>query len=355
MVAMVASMSPIDAPYLLVEFFYPVIDSEYGVDVVGDEIIFDWLVPLIDKLRLDRAIERYEFMRYSVDGYHLRVKLRGARDRLEVARVAVVEPSLRSFRETHVERLGHRMVLGDFSQRLYQRLERSAGDVRSGGEYKLSYAKDEAALYEDLAMFEHYVEFSEILCDSIAAAMALTPDMKSRKAFVRLLLFDLLAAAQLNDDELYYVTRFIKRQWELYFAIEPEMVAQCRSNCLALAPKFYAFLDAKSGIPGSALALPSELRRLYEDRATRLCDIVPHLIRRQAHGGIGNNTALRLLSMVHLTHNRFGLDIAQELLFTDLISEYIGDRLDTDTVNHSRTWVEKNLEQYMSRRENIVY
>lgn len=348
-------MSRPDADFLQVEFYYPVVDSDAGLDTCGDAVIAGMLVPLMARLRTESLVSHYEFMRYSVGGYHIRVKLRGERSRLEQARDGLVVPFLEGYRREHAALLGHDMALGDFSRRLYQRLAMDPEELFAGGEFTVAFARDHDGLYEDARVFDAYVRFSEQLCDTMISALDQLGDVRSRKIFVRLLLADLLATSGLEDNELFYVLVFIQRQWELYFAMDAAQVGQSRATAAALAPAFHAFLARRSGISGSAAALPEAARALYVRSATALSEAMPTLVRREPHGGIGNNTALRLLSLVHLTHNRMGLDIMQEVLFTGLLTGFHEMRIGQEEADDSRRWVETNLAQYMSRNEQIVY
>jgi len=347
-------LKPAD-PHLLVEFFYPVVDSDDGLDVNGDLVIAQLLQPLIAELRASSSIAGYEFMRYSVGGYHLRLKLRGERGPLDDARVNRIAPRLAKFSADQAGALGARMVLGDFSQRLYARLEKDASQLNAGGHYAMSWQRDQDELYEDADVFADYLAFSERQCDFLVDMLALLPGLRARKTLVRLLLADLLAATGLRDDEMYYVILFTHRQWEAYFGVDAAGAAQCREQSLLLGPRFHAFLDRRSGPQDSAEALPAAAAARYREAVPALCALAARLVRREAHGGIGNNTALRLLSFVHLGHNRIGLDIAQELLFTRLMSDYYARRLDAGRISESQYWVERNLSTYLSRRENIVY
>ena len=234
-------LKPAD-PHLLVEFFYPVVDSDDGLDVNGDLVIAQLLQPLIAELRASSSIAGYEFMRYSVGGYHLRLKLRGERGPLDDARVNRIAPRLAKFSADQAGALGARMVLGDFSQRLYARLEKDASQLNAGGHYAMSWQRDQDELYEDADVFADYLAFSERQCDFLVDMLALLPGLRARKMLVRLLLADLLAATGLRDDEMYYVILFTHRQWEAYFGVDAAGAAQCRFS----APAFRAALMAAS-------------------------------------------------------------------------------------------------------------
>ena len=341
--------------FLQLEFYYPVLDSDAGVDVSGDQIITDMLAPLVDGLKATGTVTKFEFMRYSVGGYHLRAKLRGPREKLEAARRDLIPPQVEAYRVHKATELKADMVLGDFSRKLCERLELDPADLRPGGHLVLSYAREQEGLYEDPAMHEAYVGFSDMLCATLVVALRVMQDVRTRKTFVRLLLADLIAACGMKANELYYVLGFIKRQWEIYFSIEAGDVLACRQSADTLAPRFHAFLDSRDSPAQSARALPPDVRAFYALHARSLAQAMPGLIRRESHGGIGNNTALRLLSLVHLTHNRMGLDIAQELLFTELLGRYYRRSIPEDEAHDSDSWVERNIEQYMSQEHNVVY
>ncbi len=341
--------------FLQLEFYYPVLDNDAGIDVGGDRAITDMLAPLVDELRAAGAVTRFEFMRYSVGGYHVRAKLRGPRDRLEAARRDVVPARVEAYRERAMALLQEEMVLGEFSRKLYERLDLDPSELNPGGHLVLSFAREQDGLYEDAGVRDAYVRFSDALCEALVEALRGLPDVRTRKTFVRLLLADLLAACGMQANELYYVLRFIKRQWEIYFAIDADVVDACHTSADTLGPRFHDFLAQCDTPAGSARALPPASREWYARRASWLADEVGELVRREAHGGIGNNTALRLLSLVHLTHNRMGLDIAQELLFTELMARFYRERIQPHEAEDSDHWVERNLSHYMSQEHDVVY
>jgi hypothetical protein len=341
--------------HILVEFFYPIFDNDAGLDICGDLAIVVMLKPLVGELRSRRLVSSYEFMRYSVGGYHLRVKFYGEKERLAKAEFEIIRPALDSFREKYAEVLANPMILGDFSVRLHERLDASDAQVHRGGEYVIKSALDVADLYEDEEVRQHYLRFGEALCDLIIDMVEDTQDLKIRKTFARILLMDMVDSTGLKPEELHYVLLFIKRQWEKYFLIGQEDIERLRTLSITLAPRFHEFLAARNGVAGSAAALPKSWRQRYIDSVFKLSQAVPDLIRFGPHGVINNNTALRLLSIVHLVHNRLGLDISQEVLFAEIAGGYFERQLNKEELANTQEWVERNLSQYFEEEQKVIY
>lgn len=346
---------PADPLYLLLEFFYPVFDDPTGLDVCGDMAVVDMLKPLAARLRAQGLVSSYEFMRYSVGGYHLRVKFHGERESLAVVESDHLLPAIDAFRDKYREMLARPMYLGELSLRLHENLDKDAADLRAGGEHRITLCRLDRELYEDEEMLQRYTRFNEAFCDLLVDALEDLDDLKARRTFCRVLLMDLLDSTGMKSSELHYVLLFIKRQWERYFAIDDDAVVRTRESAAAMAPRFHRFLETRDGVAGSAAALPQAWRAKYTDSVGALSACVPDLIRYGAEQVINNHTALRLLSMVHLAHNRLGMNIFQEIVFSELAGSYYEQRLSPEDLATTREWVERNLSRYFENENNVAY
>lgn len=341
--------------YMLLEFYYPIFDHPSGLDVCGDMAVVDMLKPLAARLRAQGLVSSYEFMRYSVGGYHLRAKFHGERERLAVVESDHVLPAIEAFRHKYRDMLAQPMYLGDFSLRLHQNLDMDPTDLRVAGEHRISLGRIDEELYEDEEMLERYTRFNEAFCDLLADALQDLDDLKARRTFCRVLLMDLLDATGLKSSELHYVLLFIKRQWERYFAIDDDAIVRSRESAAAMAPRFHRFLETRGGVAGSAAALPHAWRENYVESVAALSACVPDLIRYGPEQVINNHTALRLLSMVHLAHNRLGMNIFQEIVFSELAGSYYERRLSPEDLAGTREWVERNLSRYFEKENDVAY
>lgn len=346
----------LDEKYLLVQMFYPIVPNDRGDDVLGDLAISRMLGPLIARLRGERAADRYEFMRYSDGGYHLRMKFH-AEDCavLEEARDRLVLPAIEEFRVDQGDLLAVPMRLGDFAEKLAGSLGDGAAPLRRGGEVHATFAKDVGGLHEDDDVRYEYLKFSERMCDLAVDVVTQGSDISVRKVLVRLMLMDLFDATGLDAAGLHYVLCFVRRQWERYFSIKPDQVEACIQNAAAVAHRFHRFLDGKRGIEGSAEALPRELRGAYVRRVAELAESMPALVRRDESEVINNNTALRLMSAIHLAHNRLGMNIYHELTFAEIASAFHARHVDPSTVANNVMWVGRNLGRYFEENHSVTY
>lgn len=339
--------------YVLVELFYPVLDSDDGIDVNGDQIVAELLPNLNEAIKKEVAAFDFEFMRYSVDGYHIRIKYRVPSDDLERIKESVLPPLLGSYVEAHSYALSQEMVLGDFPKQLYERLNKDVADINSGGVYRLSIVSDDDAVYEDDVLFERYVRFSQANCELLSAGVRDLQSVKLRKILVRFLLAEVLMATRLELEELHYLLLFTKRQWEVYFEVRAEDKVEVDATAQTLADAFHQVLRSPRRIEIVANHFPEAFRSIYKDSISSLRRAIPGLIVRQDSGVMTNNSALRIMSLIHLVHNRMGFDIRQELLFADMMLKYFSCELSASDVEKNEYWVETNISSYMSQYTDV--
>ncbi len=345
------SQSP---PFLLVEFYYPMIDDGNGGDFIGDACLVAVLQPLARTLSAYPGVESYEFMRYSLDGYHLRIKFHGQPCALQRLADEGVRPALQAFALTHARLLAQDMALGDFGQRLVARLGKEGDSLKEGGDFALRMARDASELFESAAVRSDYLALSRCMCDLLLVAIEQDLLPRERRTLVRLMLVQLLEASGLNAAGLHYLATFAARQWQGYFNIDPSQIASCRATAAAAAERFSSFLAGAGDSAASARALPARFRPAYELHMQQMLPMMAALVDIGQGGAATSHTALRLLSMVHLAHNRLGLNILQEIIFAELAIHHFAIGLDQAEVHDNTAWVDRNLTTYLANAGGIT-
>ncbi len=341
-------------PYLLVEFYYPMIDNGSGGDLVGDACLSAVLQPLTKGLNTRQGVEGYEFMRYSLDGYHLRIKFHGELNALQRLADEGVRPALQTFAECHAKWLAHDMTLGDFGQRLLARLGKQGDPLREGGDFAVRMARDADDLFESDYIRAAYLKLSRHMCDLVLLALELNLNRGERRALARLMMMQLLQATGMRDEGLHYLSTFAARQWQGYFNIDPAQIAACQADAASSSAGFSAFLSRVENTEAVAKALPARIRAGYCEKTESMVALMPDLVELTAEGGASNHTALRVLSLVHLAHNRLGLNILQEITFAELAVRYFCGRLDPEAASRNSEWVDRNLANYLANSGEVA-
>ncbi|MEG0184858.1 MAG: lantibiotic dehydratase C-terminal domain-containing protein [Stenotrophomonas sp.] len=342
------------APFLLVEFYYPMVDDGRGGDMVGDACLLDVVQPVAAALSQLDGVTGHEFMRYSLDGYHLRIKFHGQPEALQRLADEQVRPALLAFADRHAQWLAQDMALGDFGQRLVARLGKQGDPLREGGDFALRMARDAQDVFESAQVRGHYLALSRHMCDLVLASIACGLDQRERRALARLLLMQLLAATGMQAAGLHYLATFAARQWQGYFDIEPAQIARCQATAAAAAAPFSAFLASAGDTPGIARALPERVRAAYIQHMSPMLALMPLLVEIGEGGAATNHAALRVLSLVHLAHNRLGLNILQEIIFAELACHHYAAQLDPAATRSNREWVDRNLSTYLANTDHIA-
>lgn len=342
------------APFLLVEFYYPMVDDGQGGDLLGDACLLAVLQPVAAALPSLAGVSGHEFMRYSLDGYHLRIKFHGRRAALQRLADEQIRPALLAFVDHHAQWLAQDMALGDFGQRLVARLGKQGDPLREGGDFALRMARDAQDVFESAQVRTHYLTLSRHMCDLVLAAIACGLDARERRTLARLLLMQLLGATGLPAAGLHYLATFAARQWQGYFDIEPAQIARCQSTAAAAAAPFSAFLHSAGDSQAIARALPERVRAAYVQHTQPMLALMPLLMDIGQGGAATNHAALRVLSLVHLAHNRLGLNILQEIIFAELACHHYAAQLDPAATRSNREWVDRNLSTYLANADDIA-
>jgi hypothetical protein len=208
------------------------------------------------------------------------------------------------------------------------------GTIESRVEVGMSVGPDqdnetEAVLHANIAL-------QTALCEHILEFLALRPDMKTRKTFVRQLLDDALRMTLPAPGERYIFLQRIKAGWIDFFELKPDVLQFYDQLHRKNAAQFAAFFDRKQSIGDSLALLPPATHPVYRAILGMLETFAPQIIL-SSSGSLTSRDANRLVGVFHLLHNRLSLGIEEEVYLSLILSQYtlskLGDR-EISAINH---------------------
>ncbi|MCC2616137.1 hypothetical protein LJ739_07790 [Aestuariibacter halophilus] len=331
-------------PYLVFRFYYATYTGDTP-EPAGDHV----LSHLISKLAEHRqaASVSLDFMRYSEGGYHIYLKIRGDEASLSALAEEYLAQLSQEYRDSHMARMGLKNELGEYSVRLHQRMGADPAATRPSGDFSVEWHNEDPELYESQTTFAHNLAFNDAFCRGVLALFKHNPSSQVLKLFARLLLSDLLLSSALTDEDSYYLLYFVRQQWVRFFDIDEQTLQQCADNAQRSAPKFHHFLDTKTSYKDSARMLPDGVGEVYCALFESLLPRFNHLIVRDDNGVVTNQTALRVISLLHLCHNRLGFDLNQEIIFSYLLSGYLQQQIAPQRIAQLLSGADLNIDNYV--------
>lgn len=326
--------------WLLAKIFYSMPDLESPEDPNGDRLVLKVARPLIAESLAQGWCRWGHYMRFSEQGYHLRLTLYGEEQALEQR----VMPRLRQILAQAPDTDQPPMRLSPLAERLNHKWggPKQHFTVYPPGTAFMGVARtiDDAEAFESPAA---YAAHHALNTDGAARAMALleqAPAHRQRTAFVRLLMDDFLRLTDLSALERYCFLNYLKMQWISYFDLGPEELAPYMRLHAERAERYHAFFARKRGPQDSLVLLPEPLRPLYQGWVAALRELLPPAVRRDEHGRLTPYLSLRLLSYFHLTHNRVGVGLIQEVYLAHLLEQYYRSLLEPSQIAEAERWAQ---------------
>lgn len=318
----------------------------------GDLPLRTRVIPVLAQLRTQALFARCELMRYSLQGYHWRVKLRLAAGGDLDALSAGLEAALRAQGDAEAAP-GGELPLGGFALRLHERISQQPDAMPSGHQHWLR-REEEVSLFEDAEVYDDWTAWADASSRLLMAVKAQRPSLRVERQFWRLYLFELLRGAGLRPVELHYASCFIERQWARFFSVDDAMQDDCRRTADTLAPRLLDFLLSHDRVEEVAASLPPSLARTFAEALPAHRQQLAGQMRRDERGELTNPSALRLGAVIHLVHNRAGLGIDQELVFCRLGQHFWGSQLAADAVSNNERWAPRNLDAYFNSQSVVI-
>lgn len=328
--------------WLLAKIFYSMPNLESSEDPNGDALVLGVARPLIATC-LERGWCRWgHYMRFSEQGYHLRLTLYGEEQVLEQLVMPLLEQTVQRHHAALPGPAQSPMRLSPLAQRLNHKWggPKERFEVYPPGTALMGVARgiDDEGVFESP---EAFAAHHRLHTDGARRAIALleqTASHKQRTAFVRLLLDDFLRLTDLGPLERYCFLNYLKMQWISYFDLGPEVLEPFMHLHAERAERYQAYFARKRGPEDSLPLLPAALRPLYQDWIASLRELLPPVLGRDGRGLLTPYVSLRLLSFFHLTHNRTGVGLVQEVYLAHLLEQHYRSLLEPWQIAEAERW-----------------
>lgn len=320
---------------LMVQIFHRVGPAE-APDAPADRILLELIKPLFSWGCAEGKLRGASFLRFSSRGYHVRSRFFGVEHVLR----SEVEPRLQ-------EEFGRHVALypGDFEgeaplsglSATLHRKWREGGAASSGplppGTYDASYPdlSPEVVNYESEAVRLAERDLQTDASLRSLDLLALRPPRPVLRAFLRMLLDDALRITGLSPRDLFLLMRCLEEQWIGFFEISAEQLSPHRQAYAEKRDRYLKFFAEKRGPEDSLPTLPTALHGPFLAWLESLRGLLPPIVARNEHGLVSELCILRLEALFHLSHNRFGISLLDEISTAHMLADHYRRQLDEDT------------------------
>lgn len=330
----------IDALATICAYYRPA-SLETRLDPYADDLLLEAVGPTIRHLREHRLIEGWTFMRFSERGYHMRINLFGAADDLRERAVPYLTAQIGAYLARHPEMTPPSNELAPISQVLNRKLGHSLTELAQPGtiesQVEVGMPVGPGQDNENEAVLHANIALQTAICEGLLEFLALRPDMKTRKTFVRQLIDDTLRMTLPAHSERYIFLQRIKASWIDFFELKPDVLQFYDQLHQKNAAQFAAFFDRKQTIGDSLALLPAATHPAYRSILGLVERFAPQIILRTPAGKLTGRDANRMVGVFHLLHNRLSLGIEEEVYLSLILSQYtlgkLGER-DIVDINH---------------------
>ncbi|MCB0076416.1 MAG: hypothetical protein KDD73_03260 [Anaerolineales bacterium] len=335
--------------WYLAKVFYTMPVGAGEQDPRGDEIVSRCLMPLVTQLRRDGLIRWAVFMRFSEGGYHLRLRLRGDEALLAQVVAPQLERALLAYWAQCPDE-GRPMILAPLALKLNEKWATTPNrpELHQAGttEMGLMYNTGEEEVFESEEAFEAHYALQDCSCELIMGLLQDGMPLAVRKTLVRLLMDDFFRILDLSDRERFYVLQFCQQQWITYFNIDEETLRPYHALYQRRAARFNTFFARQQSVDERLTLLPNRYWDHYREWLALLKRGAPPLIARDDVGNLTSHSALRLLTFFHLTHNRIGIGLLQEIYGAYILANYYRTRISRRVAEDADYWVQENMKQF---------
>lgn len=305
----------------------------------ADPLLTGWLRPTVERLRACGAAASYFFIRYWLEGDHIRVRMRPTPGVRRETLVALMEERIARFLERHpstdrppvLPASVHRsFFLAEYDQSTWDRLYGANGTMplRANNTWRWVPYEPEYGRYGGQLGVELSEWHFEASSDAILGLLSPRGPTRSRRLGMSSQLALILCAAFLDDDEAIvdFFTDY-RDFWHRGYGLggDPDLTYEGAYRRMAdrLRPRLAAVLTAtRTGSPeqGSTLSDWAQHCHLLRQRVTALAQAGGYESRERLVVVSDPGLALRELlpSFVHMTNNRLGISIAEEAYLAHL-------------------------------------
>lgn len=316
--------------WLVAQFFYSPLDATRADDPIGDAIIRSVVAPVQAALQADPACRWVHFMRFAAGGYHVRLSIAGAADWLTES----VAPDLRrrfaDYTATWPAAWRQPMQLAPLAQVLNKKWSDGQSDLAQPGSLLIGLMppNHDLADFEDADAYTAFHDLQTACSAHTLRLLELDPSPGRRQQFVRLLMDDLLRLLDHNDAECYYFLQRLQQTWLNYFELGQGLVTAHAASYRRRCSAYQRFFDDKQAGGSSLAFLSADLQEVYRAWLATFERLGPAILRRADQGRLTMYDANRLIGLFHLTHNRLGVWLLDEIYTAYLLSQHYGGRLD---------------------------
>lgn len=317
--------------WLNAKLFFSLQDANNRNDPNLETILLGFIRPTLEYFKGRGWVEWSNFMGFSSEGYHVHWMCYGKGETLEREVAPYIRRGFASFRESHPEITREPMVLTSLPLVLNRKWGGTGqpAPLREPGTLKMMMLPGDfdADQHESEEAWVAQQRFHTAVCELVFDFLSLAPTPQLRATFVRLLMADLLSILRLTDRERYIMLRRLQNDWISYFELDGEFVSGFRATYSRKAERFQQFFAARTALDDRLALLPPAARPVY--RAWLACfeELGPALSRGDGEGRASIYDAHRLIGAIHLTHNRLGVPLTEEVYSLEILAQLCGSRL----------------------------
>jgi hypothetical protein len=317
--------------WLNTKLFFSLQDANDRNDPNLEAILLGFVRPALDHFKSRGWVEWYNFMGFSSEGYHVHWMCYGKQETLEREVAPYIRRGFASFRELHPEIMRGPMVLTSLPQVLNRKWggTGSPAPLSEPGSVKMMLLPGDfdADQHESEEAWTAQQRFHTALCEPIFDFLSLTPTPRLRATFVRLLMADLLSLLDLTDRERYVILRRLQNDWIGYFELGDEFVSGVQAAYRRKARQFQQFFAVRTSLDDRLALLPAPARPVYRAWLACFKELAPALCRGDGEGRASIYDANRIIGAIHLTHNRLGVPLTEEVYSLEILAQHSGSRL----------------------------
>ncbi len=316
------------AHWLKARLFFAPKDDQSRVDEHADRLLIDVIAPLLRDLRQREWISGSTWIRFSAEGYHLRLDLLGSEPRLRHDVLPLLQREWAAYTAAHPEIIHSDFRLPELSLKLNQKLGTDAALYKPGTLLtEIEPEQHIGVVYEDATLLYAHNNLHHQLGLHTIDNLARADSHALRKTLVSLYLDDMLRLTGLTPAERYRFLSAVQDQWINYFDLRPQL-ERYRDRYQKNGPRMLQFYQSKRDYHASLSLVPESLHAQYSATIAMLAANIPSIIQRDEHGALTQQTILRLMSVFHLSNNRFGIDLIDEVYLAFVMAQYYATLID---------------------------
>lgn len=299
--------------------YYARQDPSALLDPDGDQLVDDFIVPLVEQLRAAGVLGDYSWMRYAEGGFHLRCQFRAASQEQARRQLSCIAEQFERVKQARPVLFSGRQRLSPIARTLNQnagiRQLHPPGTLRSGPVHD----SGEQHVYDHATSYLHVMRGHTHWSDVALQALAATSSYQQRLGVAVPVVLALLVQYGSNPAERAAHALFIATTWRLHFGIDatqedPAAATLWRQRASIQALLDVVHLDPRHAIAQLAPALqPTASRALAwgSNGAAALATERPAL------------RAMQVLSLVHQVANRLGISLIDEAALCELVHQHL--------------------------------